>query len=175
MPHRLLEIVLSAFMAVALASCAGPVTGRDVTRDKAYQVGYSPGQVYRLKTDQEIVEHQSDDRKSSYIYARTSGGLYTEEKAGMCFLASPGQFERGRIGAVPAGTRLQIVRLKYHTFVTLSDVDRFVIAFGQLLDPPFEGREVALTSVSKYADIPSVKIRAEAQVPDSELIEQVPE
>ena len=172
--RRIAPMVIAIIL--GLAGCRNPTTARDVTRDKAFQVGYVPGDLYQLKAEQSLFDRRSDDGKTSLVYADPRDDLYVSKvKAGTCMIAAPGRFTNGTVGILPAGTLLEISRLRYETYVSLSDVERYVVAFARVRGPLHAGTEVALTYVSGLVDVADATLATRAQSPNPGLLEAAPQ
>src|SRR6185436_14082342 len=66
MSNRMILIIVACTL--ALGGCINPTSTRNVTNEAKYQVGYAPGQIYRLRTDLSLIDERTDDGKRSIVY-----------------------------------------------------------------------------------------------------------
>lgn len=157
-----------------LVGCANPMMRRDVSKEAKYQIGYVPGQIYRLTADASIVRYCTEDGKKNVAFPHPNGGhVWSLEKPDICFLAPTGKYDENSVGTVPAGSRLRIERLEHQTYLILKDYEQYVVAYAQLLDAPYTGRVVTLSRVSEARRAPDHNEYLVVQGPQESLMQRV--
>jgi len=165
--------LLAAIFIGAVTGCSSPVTSRDVTRSAKYHVGFIPGRIYKLQQDAALYTCYGEGAKP-YARVHPQDGLFVANVPKKCLYLTPlGRYDRAHLSTVPKGSRVRVDKLRYSTFVTLSDVHRIVSATGTLLDAQDAGSTVILTYVSTLVEVPGLLVYAEAQSPDPTMIREL--
>jgi hypothetical protein len=153
-----------------LLGCQSTATSRQVTGQKAYELGYASNEVYVLVED-----------LSLYRWKRTKGQKFLTVRADRndpqsmtrlhqdaYILAPAGTFENGHFADLSAGARFEITNLWMNTVEGLGNV---IMPYGSLLQDPHEGRYVVLTYVSDIVEMPGSEAPAtQVQIPDPKYI-----
>jgi hypothetical protein len=135
------------FVLLATASlvigCAIPLGMRtvDVTKDSKFQVGYSQGQTYRLKTNGYLMECTTGNTGPMRVLWSAS---FTTQALGP---QNPSRGSWTRLAKIPAGSTIRIERLQYSYFNYFPPFPPsgsvILYAYGTLKAPSAEWHDIA--------------------------------